>query len=226
MSPGIAAIRSALTTHQQLTRSGLSNKAISAQHSRGELVRLTRGIYLRGELAQQCDTRERAIAVTLAVALSRSSAVISHQSAALLWGAPLIDLPAKVHLSLRGADHSGHRQAILHGTRPEIQKYATELYGLKVTDPLATVIDCVKTMPVNESLAITDYFLAQEHLKREQVHLALEQVTGRGSRKARTVALLMSPLSHSPLESYACLRLYEGDLEIPLQQYEILTPSG
>ena len=36
----------------------------------------------------------------------------------------------------------------------------------------------------------------------------------------------MSPLSESPLESFARLCLYQGDLEQPIQQFEIITPSG
>lgn len=226
MSPDLVTIRSALSTHQQLSRAGLSNKKISALHQRGELIRLTRGIYLSRSVADECAPRDRAIAVTMAIALKRRTAVVSHQSAALLWGAPLLSLPAKVHLSLKNADNSGHRQAIFHSYRPDSCDQAVNLHGIQLTPPLLTVSDCVKTLPLNEALAITDYFLHKESLHHEQVRATFEGLTGPGSRKARIVAEVMSAQSESPLESLARLCLYQGDLEPGLQQFEVITPSG
>ncbi|ORC25047.1 MULTISPECIES: type IV toxin-antitoxin system AbiEi family antitoxin domain-containing protein [Rothia] len=226
MPPDLATIRSALSTHQQLSRSGLSNKKISALYQRGELVRLTRGVYLNGSVARECDRRDRAIAVTLALALKRRTAVVSHQSAALLWGAPLISLPAKVHFSLRSVDNSGHKQATFHSYRPDSCDQAVDLHGVRVTPPLLTVSDCVKTLPVSESLAITDYFLRTEALHHAQIQSALHQLRGPGAHRASIVTRIMSPYSETPLESLACLRLYEDGLDSGIQQFEIRTPSG
>lgn len=226
MSPDLEAIRAALSTHQQLSRSGLSNKKIATLHRQGQLVRLTRGVYLSGSLAQSCSPQERAQAVTLALALKRPRAVVSHQSAALLWGAPLLALPPKVHLSLRASDHSGHRQAIFHSCRPEACQQAVELQGVRLTPPLLTTLDCTRALPVHESLAIADYFLAQGVLGQDQLASELEALRGPGSRKAAIVRQVMSKKSESPLESLACLRLYEGQLNPGFQQYEIRTPSG
>lgn len=227
MAPDFSQIASSLRTHQQLVRAGMSNNLISSQRRRGDIVRLTHGIYLVGDVVKECtQPADRALAVTAALAKVRPTAVVSHQSAALVWGAPLFELPAKVHLSLPRAHKAGHPQAVLHSPRPELCDRAVELAGLKVTSPLDTVVDCGKNMPLHESLAIADYLLRQGQLDGVQTRARLSQAQGKGCRKLRVIAEVMSPLSESPLESFACLRLYEGGLEMPVQQYGIETPSG
>lgn len=226
MAPTLTQISAALRTHQELKNLGLSNNLISAQHRRGELIRLTRGVYLDGALGRQCGPEERAKAVTLALAKTRPTAVVSHQSAALLWGAPLLALPAKVHLSLPGANKNGHRQATLHSSRPAECARAIEIWKVMVTDPLTTIQDCGKTLPLQDSLAIADFFLGQGQLTVEEARLELEKTTGRGSQKVKIMARVMSPLSESPLESLANLVIHRGGLEVPQQQCQIVTPSG
>lgn len=226
MELNLSHICSAMHTHRELKEAGMSNNLISAKHRRGELIRLTRGVYLKGDIARHCTGSDRAKAVTVALQKTRPTAVVSHQSAALLWGAPLMALPPKVHLSLLGINKSGHPQAILHSHKVKECSLATDLGGVRVTNPLTTVIDCGKTMPLQESLAIADFFLKHGHLELDTAQEELERCAGRGSQKLRVVAALMSPLSESPLESFARLRLYQGGVEQPVQQFEIITPSG
>ncbi|MDY6052035.1 MAG: hypothetical protein SPI83_06460 [Rothia sp. (in: high G+C Gram-positive bacteria)] len=226
MELNLSHICSAMHTHRELKDSGMSNNLISAKRRRGELIRLTRGIYLKGDIARHCTDSDRAKAMAVALQKNRPTAVVSHQSAALLWGAPLLTLPPKVHLSLLGTNKSGHPQAVLHSHKVTECSLATDLGGVKVTNPLTTVVDCGKTMPLQESLAIVDFFLKHGNLKLDMVREELEQIVGRGSQKIRVVAHLMSPLSESPLESFARLRLYQGRIEQPIQQFEIMTPSG
>lgn len=219
-------ICAALKTTAQLTRAGVSRSTISAQHRRQELLRLTRGVYIDGAQAQEYGPTERAIAVTAALAKNNPAALVSHQSAALLWGAPLMSLPPKVHLTLRSGHKNRHRQAILHSARPELFATSHELCGIRVTDPYTTIADCGKALPVYEGLAIADFFLRHHHLSPAHVRAYLENLRGPGAGKIRIIGRLMSAASESPLESFAIFRLYEAGLEMPSQQYELITPSG
>lgn len=222
----LSEIREGIITHQELRRLGWGSKRISSAWKRGDLVRLTRGIYLSGQIAKQCQQRDRALALTLALGLARQSAVISHQSAALLWGAPLLALPPKVHLSLLTSDKSQHAQASFHNRRPQAFEQARQLVGVRVTDPGTTLLDCLRQGSVQECLAIADYFLFQRLIERDDLTQQLARMHGAGAAKARVVAQLASALSESPLESFARLRLYQAGLDLGVQQLPLRTSAG
>lgn len=226
MSLELSEIRAGLVRRRELERLGLSSSAIRAAQQRGELIRLTWGIYLEGEVAQKCQPRDKALALTMALGLARQSAVISHQSAALIWGAPLLSLPTRVHLSLASSDKSKHRQATFHNHRTQIFEESVLREGVRVTNPYTTLLDCLRTSDLQEPLAMADYFLARGLLEQKELVERLSRVSGRGARRAKVLAQLASPLSESPLESLARLRLYQAGLDLGVQQLRLRTPSG
>src|SRR5699024_3160363 len=70
----------------------------------GTLLRLRRGIYVDSSEWQEAGEETRHAARIQAVALTRrDDAVFSHQSAALLWGLPILGRwPQEVHLAAFG----------------------------------------------------------------------------------------------------------------------------
>ncbi|MGV3102760.1 DUF559 domain-containing protein [Rothia sp. 32237D007AR] len=226
MHDRIEGLAAKVKTSQQLNLEGLSKNLIGAMHRRGELIRLTRGLYISAAESRQFMPEERCIAVTLALATSHRQAVLSHASAALVWGAPLFRLPTRVELSLPRSNHRHHRQVRYHSSRPEVCEVAYEVAGFSVTDPLTTVLDCARTLPVVQALAITDYFLHRAQVSYHDVRAQLISVSGYGTSSFPLIAESMSALTESPLESLAMFRIVQSNLERPCQQLEIRTHDG
>lgn len=226
MHDRIERVASKVKTSQQLNFEGLSKNLIGAMHRRGELIRLTRGVYVSAAEGRQFTPEERCIAVTIALAMSHRQAVLSHASAALMWGAPLFGLPAKVELSLPRSNHRHHSQARYHSSRSDVCELARTVAGFSVTDPLTTILDCARTLPVVQALAVTDYFLHRAHVGYRDVHARLMGASGYGTSSFSLIAESMSALTESPLESLAMLRIVQSNLERPRQQLEIRAHDG
>ncbi len=82
-----------IVTREQLLASGTSRTQIETSVAHGSLVRISRGVYVRAEVADKylrLQDGERLLRTIAALAVSGPGAVISHQSAALLHpGFPL-----------------------------------------------------------------------------------------------------------------------------------------
>ncbi len=226
MHERIERVAATVKTSQQLNLEGVSKNLIGAMHRRGELIRLTRGVYVSAAEGRQFTPEERCIAVTIALAMSHRQAVLSHASAALMWGAPLFGLPAKVELSLPRSNHRCHSQARYHSTRSDACELARTVAGFSVTDPLTTILDCARTLPAVQALAIADYFLHRAHASYRDVHTRLIEASGYGTGSFSLIAEAMSALTESPLESLAMFRIVQSKLERPRQQLEIWTHDG
>ena len=70
-----------------------------------------------------------------------------------------------------------------------------------VTSPLRTVLDCARTMPFREGLAIADSALRGNLITKEELLEAAYRLTNRGSRRAMTVAEHSTPKAANPFES-------------------------
>lgn len=226
MHDRIERVASKVKTSQQLNLEGVSKNLIGAMHRRGELIRLTRGVYISAAEGRQFTPEERCIAVAVALAMSHRQAVLSHASAALMWGAPLFGLPAKVELSLPRSNHRHHSQVRYHSDRSEVCEAAQIVAGFPVTDPLTTILDCARSLPVVQALAITDYFLHHAHVPYRDVYTHLVGSSGYRTGSFSLIAESMSALTESPLESLAMLRIVQSKLERPRQQLEIWTHDG
>jgi hypothetical protein len=128
----IAADQYGIVTRAQLHEAGLSNGGIERRIAAGRLHRLHRGVYAVGHPAVGLHGRWLA-----AVLACGRGALLSHRSAAALWGmrstsAPLIDVtvpPGNGHRSKDGI--RVHREV----------KRGTEHLGIPVTSPRCTLDD-------------------------------------------------------------------------------------
>ena len=176
----------------------------------GSLHRVARGVYLESSVWEKLDAAERYRARVIAVARTHPSAVVSHQSAAVLWGLPaLFQWPDEVHFIVGRA--SGGRST------PRARKHAigidsvdvVEFEGLLVTSLARTVTDVATSADLRSAVAIADRVLARDRFGRvpplatkEQLWLALERALPlRGSARARAVIEFATHLAGSPAES-------------------------
>jgi very-short-patch-repair endonuclease len=208
--------------HRPTTRAGAGADGVSAWQLRHlEIVRTSRDTYL--PRAQAEDVRARITAVLLG---APPSAVISHVTAASLWGLqiPLIREDRRVHLTVppgtrirSRADRQVHCAA-LQG------RHVTQRGGVVVTSPGRTWLDLAAGLPAAALLAVTDQMLARRH-PREAFQRLLDGSRGkRGIRTARQVLAVADPLAGSPMESVLRWMILAAGLPAPVLQHTIRDP--
>ncbi|MEU8221109.1 hypothetical protein [Kribbella sp. NPDC048915] len=162
-----------------------SKKAVASAVRRGEITRAARGLYVLPGAATDHTT-----------ALAYHG-VLSHVSAARVWGLPLLVPPEKPHIIL-----PAHRRprpgppAVLHWSHTTADERRTG-----VTSALRTVCDCARILPFGEALAVADAALARRLLLPDELVAAARTLRGPGCPNARRVAALADGRADSFLES-------------------------
>jgi hypothetical protein len=193
----------------------------------GELVRVRRGAYARGdEVDQMMEKRHRRLMLATAPQL-RDGAIFSHGSAAVMHGLPVWpEAVARVHVT-RNRRGSGIKRSVVqvHGA-PLLPGEIVLIDNLPVTSLMRTVLDLAPTLPMTRAVAVGDRALAFG-LTRKQLGLGLLSMERwPGVRAARRVVEFLDVRSESPGESMSRVRLMEEGLPRPDLQYEILGPGG
>jgi hypothetical protein len=188
-----------------------------------ETVRSSRDTYLPRQGAQ--DLLQRITAVLLG---APKGAVVSHVTAAALWGLeiPLMADEQRIHLTVppgrrvrSRADRRIHCSHVAVGSRSRRR-------GVVVTSRERTWLDLVSMLPGGALLAVTDQLLRQG-VRREVLAAALDGAQGtRGVRTARRVLPLADGRSGSPMESVLRWLLLEAGLPLPELQHAVTDGAG
>lgn len=143
-----------VVAREQLLDHGLTPKAIAHRIRTGRLHRLGKGVYAVGRPG--VDRRGRWMAAVLSCG---SAALLSHRSAAVLWGLADASLEAEVEVVVprtavrRRSGVRVHRRADLG---PEHRR---EVTGIPLTDPISTLVDlasCVVEWRVERAINEAD----------------------------------------------------------------------
>ena len=152
----------------------------------GQVLRLSRGRYAVPATAE---------AVRAAHALS---GVLSHASAALEWGWAVRTVPARPHITVpnkRKVDRSRARKVVLH--RRDLG--SDDVVDGRTSRDL-TLVQCMRTLPFEEALAIADSALRDGYPPTRLAALARD-VRGAGAAGVRRVAVHADPRAANPFES-------------------------
>jgi very-short-patch-repair endonuclease len=173
----IARAQHHVVSRAQLLAIGLSRHAIAHMVDRGHLHQLFRGVYAVGR--REVSWRGWWMAGVLACG---PDAVLSHGSAAALWG--IRPATRELHVSAPGVRRSGgvvsHRRALRAG---EI----TCRYGIPVTSVICTVIDIAPGLSRNELERAANEADKLDLVDPEELRDALRPQRGRpGIAKVRT----------------------------------------
>ena len=180
--------RHGLCTWRQLRGQGVSSVAVSRAVGSGALRRVHRGVYAAGDL----KARDRALAVM------RAGAVVSHTTAAALWGFDLVRTErAEVTWprNWNGVRPPGVR--IHRADHLEVEA----LGGVRLTSRIRTLVDCARTLPLEEAVAVIDSALRQGSVTAEELSSAARSASGPGSAKVRHAFSLADGRAESVLES-------------------------
>ena len=132
-------------TLEQLRACGLSRRAIDHRVAGGRLFRIHRGVYAVGHPSLTDHARFKA--ATLAFA---PDAVLSHRSAAELWGL-LAARGGDAHVTVPYASSLRRRPGVrVHRSRTLASARTTIRYGIPVTMPARTLADLARTAPAAE----------------------------------------------------------------------------
>jgi len=191
-------------TSGQIMESGLSRGTVRGLIRRGQWTQQRRDVV--SVIAPECADEFAAISAT-AAALSWRHAVISHQSAAVLHGLPMLYRPGRPILTVTQNASTGRRAGI-HTRRATLGRDDVQnWHGAAVTSVPRTILDVARHGRL-EGLVMADAALRL----RLCTHKALDHAASTGAgwpgvRSARWVAAHATPLAESPLESLirACL---------------------
>ncbi|WP_111767933.1 hypothetical protein [Nakamurella deserti] len=195
--------RISLTHRSAVLADGWSDHDLRRAERHGELSRIRRGSYADPDALAGLDTHQRHRVAIAAATRAPTPCVISHASAAVVWGLPLhgVDLD-RVHFTRPGAvggrrsagrvDHGG---ALLPGD-------VTEQDGIAVTTPARTLVDLARTESPEAAVVAADHAFHEGTTTPSAVRDVLDRSAGiPGIGTGRRALLAADGRSESPGES-------------------------
>jgi very-short-patch-repair endonuclease len=177
----LAEAQCGLVTRAQLAALGLGFGAIDHRIARGRLHRLHRGVYAVGHTALAPHARELA-----AVLACGPDAVLSHQSAAALWGLRP-DHPGDVHVTIGRSGSQSRAGLQVHRTRSLDARDIRLRQGIPATSPARTIIDLADILSERDLARVIDEAEIR-HLARRRELLAATERLGPGRRGSAQLA--------------------------------------
>jgi hypothetical protein len=206
------------------TRATARQAGISAKQLRHrDVVRLSRDTYLPRSIASDLSARVAAVLLT-----APEGAVVSHFTAAALWGVaiPLQREEPPVHLTVAtGSAVRGRRDRCIHRS-PFVSTEVTHSRGFPVTTPARTWRDLAAVLQPPALLAVADQLVDGRCSVADLERQLKARPSGRGAARARAVLLLADPLAESPMESVLRWLIHDAGLPPPVLQHSIRDGGG
>ncbi|WP_433575401.1 hypothetical protein [Nocardia brasiliensis] len=151
---------------------------------------------------------------------------ISHQSAAVVYGAPLWRVPLdKVHVT-RDRRTGGRVKSDVKIHCVPLDAVA-EVDGLLVTTPARTVVDLARTLPFESAVVTGDVLLRDFGLSDDELAVELEQAKSRsGIAAAKRVIAFLDGRTESAGESRSRVLLARSGLPEPTSQGNVFDGDG
>lgn len=179
-----------------------SRRALRAAVAVGEVVQPSRGVYAL------LDTHPELVAAAVL------GGVRSCHTAAAALGLDLVDPPSRPHITSPPGSRGTWPGTVVH--RREVR----DLDGC--TDPLTTVLDCLRCLPRRFALVPLDHALRRGLVTVEELEDAARRMNRNDPR--RGLITLADPVCDSALESIARVDLL--DEGYPLRTQRVLEPAG
>ena len=195
---------SALVLSREVASLGADPGGLRRAWSRGELVRVRRGAYLpSGEWGALGVEARHVLTAVAAVRVCRSRVVLSHVSAALLHGCPLLGAPPRdVHVSVPEAGGSRREHGFVKHARDLDDDAVVHVHGVPTVALATALVDVAVSEPFERAVAMVDHALCGGLVTKEALLAEFDRRgTDRGRRRVRAVVTFASPLAQSPLES-------------------------
>lgn len=195
---------------------------------RGDLHRVRRGVYVGADRWEGVDLRERhLIEIRAAIEATRVPSIVSHRSAAAVWGLPVVGaLGRAVHLTVAGGSGPDTRRTyVRHAVATPVP--AREIERIPVTTAARTVVDLARTDGFLTAVVAGDAALRRGLATEAELRAEVAAAgSGRGVRTARDVVAFVDGRSESAGESLSRVRMGELGLPLPDLQHVVLGQEG
>ncbi len=216
-----------LHLRRRAVREGWSDDELGRLVRAGELARLRRGAYVDALLPVDVATRHRLL-VRATLAGLRRSAVVIHQSAAVLHGLPLWDVALdRVHVTRQPpAWQDTSRVLRCHVARVRADEIE-EIDGMPVTSLTRTALDLARSLPHEAAVVALDAALHRGDLHRDVLRERLFDLAGTpGSRAAARAVAFADGRSESVGESRSRVLLHRWGMSPSSLQFEVRAAGG
>ena len=208
-----------IVTTAELSAAGFSCDKIRVLTRRGDLYRVSRGVYANGARARETlafADGMQLLQLAAAVAVRGPGTVVSHESAAYLHSIGLLSTPEAATLTCPpGRGWSASPGVRLHAmTLPAEQ--VTTMARLPVTTPARTVVDLARTLSFKAGVVTADSALYRKLVTKAELTAVLATCARwRGARGAAAVIDFADARAESPLESIARIAFKDCGLPPP-----------
>lgn len=193
----------------------------------GAWLRVRPGAYVEAAPDDRHE-RDRAIALARIVAIREQLTapyVLSHESAAMLWGLPLLGAPDRTHVIGTGNPSAEASDVVRHVHQLPDQQRTIHL-GHAVTTLERTVTDCAMALSAHAGLVVADAALHVGVTREGCLEIFASMAGRRGVIRARAVLQIADDGAESPGESSARFVFLRAGLPLPETQIEIRTRLG
>jgi hypothetical protein len=212
-----------------LLAAGVTDDEMRRLLRRGELATVAPGAYLDPADARLRRPEQRhALQVAVAVPRIAADAVVSHQSAAVLYGLSVWNLTlSRVHVT-RSRRSGGLRTGRLHvHTAPLEPDEIGMVGGIAVTSVARTLVDLARTVAFEEAVTVLDAALHNHLATRDELLRTLELAAGwKGAPKARRAVDFADPRPMSVGESRSRVAMARLGVATPVLQWKVVGPGG
>ena len=216
-----------IATRAELVAAGISVAQIRTGVSRGELIRLGRGLYASAERVKSVNSTDRgALALRTAAALARlgPQAVASHRTAARLLGLALLGRdPASIAVTQVPGTWSrkgGPVVRLHHAALPA--GHVGQCRGVPVTVAARTVVDLARVSTFRAGVVVADSALHDNRTTKQELQAVIDSCRRwPGLQRATDVVAFADSLAESPLESIARVAFRDCGLPPPQLQAQL-----
>lgn len=185
-------------SYEQAIASGMTPAQLRRHIRAGRWTRLRRAVFTPVRIPDG-DAREALEAA--AAALAWPGSVVSHESAALLHGLPVLHRPKTPIVTVVSNDVTGRRSKTLARSATLHAGDLGTWFGVRLTSPARTVVDLARH-DRRSGLVVADASMRYKLCQARELNVALDGCRGwMGSRAAAWVVQNADPLAESPLES-------------------------
>ena len=232
----VAALRfGGLLPSEALREAGVPPHSFRRLCLEGVLHGIRHGVYVTGERWRAADAGERYRLLVRTTALAANhEPVLSHHSAAVLHGLPIIGgWPATVHTITSGAS-GGSRNRSTIGHRGPAPAVVETVHGCRVTSLARTLVDVASSSTLLVGVTMLDHALRVANdraerdrtrpagvpdtpaLTKEDLYRELQAVNPRTGRSQAERAIgFASPLAANPGETLSRVRIFQLGFAVP-----------
>ncbi len=201
-------------TRAEAREAGVTDRCLSG----AEFRKVFTGVYVAHSIPDTLVVRTKA-----ALKVAPSGAVVSHHTAARLWGGAVPDSP-NIHLAF--ARDVGTTVAGIKIHRFSQPMAVHRRHGLPVTTPEQTVLHLARPLDLVELVACADQLVRRRVTTPFDVSEFARRYGGQGSQLAERVGFLARPRVDSAAETRVRLLMVLAGLPEPVVDHHITRPDG